>query len=285
LLNIQAFFDPTTFSYTYLVSSDGEAAIVDPVYDFDPFAGELAPTCADRVITALADHNLTLKWILETHVHADHLSAAQYIKSQVGGQICAGANVGLVQQVFAKVFNAEDNFHDDGRQFDVLLAEDETLKLGRRELRVLSTPGHTPSCVCYVIDGNVFVGDTLFMPDYGTVRNDFPGGCAKQLYGSIQKILSLPDDTRLYMCHDYGTEARPEFQYLTTVSEQKAYNIHIGGNKTAAEFVRFRTDRDAQLSAPRLLYPAVQFNMRAGKLPQAEANGSHYFKIPIKRHS
>jgi glyoxylase-like metal-dependent hydrolase (beta-lactamase superfamily II) len=200
---------------------------------------------------------LSLKWILETHVHADHLSAAQYIKSQIGGQICTGANVGLVQQVFEKVFNAEDNFHDDGRQFDVLLREDETLKLGRHELRVISTPGHTPSCVCYVIDGNVFVGDTLFMPN----------------------------DTRLYMCHDYGTDARPEFQYLTTVGEKKAHNIHIGGNKTAAEFVRFRTDRDAQLSARGLLYPAVQFNMRAGKLPQAEANGSHYFKIPIKRHS
>ncbi|MEQ8691377.1 MAG: MBL fold metallo-hydrolase [Pseudomonadales bacterium] len=285
-IQVEPFFDNETFSYTYVVwdSASRQAAVIDAVYDFDPFSGKLSDANADRVVEFITEHGLELTWILETHVHADHLSAAQLLKSRLGGRIGIGADIGKVQCVFAKVFNLE-NFACDGAQFDELLTEDSTLALGEHPIQVLATPGHTPACVSYLIDGNVFVGDTLFMPDYGTARTDFPGGCAARLYRSIQKLLALPEDTRMYMCHDYGTDQRKTFTCQTTVAEQRANNIHVGHPHSAEDFVAFRRNRDAQLSAPRLLYPAVQFNMRAGQLPRAEANGTHYFKIPIKQTS
>ena len=294
-LTVHPLFDPNTFSYTYVVwdGDTREAAVIDPVYDFDPVSGKLTNASACKVKSYVAQHNLEVRWLLETHVHADHLSAAQLLKKELGGEICIGANIGMVQCVFSKVLNAEPGFSCDGAQFDRLLYEGDKLAIGVHEVQVLATPGHTPACVSYLVQevqdteagsvqGHVFVGDTLFMPDYGTARTDFPGGCADQLYESIQKLLTLPAATRMYMCHDYGTADRPDVTYLTTVKDQRQHNIHVGDGHSAEDFVDFRRTRDAQLAVPRLLYPAVQFNMRAGLLPEAEDNGSHYFKIPIK---
>ncbi len=283
---VTGFFDPATFTYSYVVADQtGQAAVIDAVLDYDPAAGRTQTNSADTLIAYLRKQDLTLKWILETHVHADHLSAAQYVKHHCGGQVAIGAYVSEVQNIFAGVFNAEDSFATDGSQFDRLLNEGDELPLGDNTIEVIHTPGHTPACVTYVIGDTAFVGDTLFMPDYGTARTDFPGGNAGELYRSIEKILSLPEHTRLYMCHDYGTQERSEYANETTVAEQRTTNVHLKNSVSEAEFVEFRNKRDAELAAPKLLYPSVQFNMRGGAFPPAEANGKVYFKIPLRTHT
>ncbi|MEM7003961.1 MAG: MBL fold metallo-hydrolase [Pseudomonadota bacterium] len=282
-VNIEAFFDPNTFSYSYVVwdVASREGALIDTVYDYDPVAGKLSSAGADQMLAFVRQHNIEVTWILETHVHADHLSAAVYLKGQCGGQICIGARVTEVQRQFGQIFNFGAELARDGSQFDRLLRHGEHLALGESSIEVIATPGHTPACVSYKIGDAVFVGDTLFMPDYGTARADFPGADARVLYESIQKLLSLPESTRLFMCHDYGSESRTDFVHQTTVGEQQRCNIHIAG-KSSEEFVGYRKGRDAKLAAPRLLYPAVQFNMRAGHMPEAEANGQAYFKMPVR---
>lgn len=282
-LQITPFFDPGTFSYSYVVATeDKHAAIIDAVLNFDPVAVRTTTTHADQIIDYMNAQKLTVDWILETHVHADHLSAAQYIKQSLGGQVAIGHDVQAVQHIFSDVFNAGPQFATDGSQFDRLLADGEKLALGDMDITVLHTPGHTPACVTYIVDGHAFVGDTLFMPDYGSARTDFPGGDAHQLYQSIQKVLALPPSTKLYMCHDYGTDTRKTFQFETTVEAQKRDNVHINDTITEQAFVESREARDAQLSAPRLLYPAVQFNMRAGAMPPPDDNGRVYLKLPVR---
>ncbi len=280
---IEPFFDPDTFTYSYVVAdpATSRAAIIDPVLDFDPASGRVSHGSADRLAEFVEGRGLTLDWLLETHVHADHLSAARYLRERLGGTTGIGARVTEVQEIFGTRFNAEADFVPDGRQFDRLLADGDTLRLGELEIRVLQTPGHTPACVTYLIDGVAFVGDTLFMPDFGTARCDFPGGDAATLYFSIRRILDLPPDTSLYMCHDYGSPERPEVQCVTTVADERARNVHVRDGVSEREFVAQRRCRDAGLAAPRLLLPSVQFNMRGGALPPAEDNGTHYLKIPV----
>jgi glyoxylase-like metal-dependent hydrolase (beta-lactamase superfamily II) len=283
MTKVTPFFDPTTFSYSYVVAdTTGHAVVIDSVLDFDPAAVRVSTTNADKIVDHLKTNNLTLDWILETHVHADHLSAAQYIRRKCGGQVAIGAAVCAVQNIFAEVFNAESEFVADGNQFDRLLNDGDCLQMGDTDIVVMFTPGHTPACVTYLVDGAAFVGDTLFMPDYGTARTDFPGGDAQTLYQSVQKILALPDSTTLYMCHDYGTETRKDFACKTTVREQQSDNVQINSKVAQTEFVTFRNNRDAQLATPRLLYPAVQFNMRGGRFPPPEANGKSYLKLPVR---
>lgn len=280
---VTPFFDPATFSYSYVVAdTSGHAAVIDAVLDFDPVAVRTTTKNADAIIAFVQEHQLTVDWVLETHVHADHLSAAQYIREHCGGQVAIGTFVSAIQNIFADVFNAESEFATDGRQFDRLLSTGDVLALGTLEIKVMHTPGHTPACVTYLVDDVAFVGDTLFMPDYGTARTDFPGGDAQQLYQSIQRILALPGSTTLYMCHDYGTETRKTFACKTTVDEERRSNIHIKEGVAADVFTTFRKTRDAELAAPRLLYPAVQFNMRGGRLPPAEDNGRVYLKLPVR---
>lgn len=283
-LRITPFFDPATFSYSYVVADHtSHAIIIDAVLDFDPVAVRTSTTGADRLVTLIRDQQLTVDWILETHVHADHLSAAQYLQSQVGGQTAIGEHVTQVQGIFSEVFNCGADFTSDGSQFDRLLSDEQIITFGDTSIRVLQTPGHTPACVTYYMDGHAFVGDTLFMPDYGSARTDFPGGDAAVLYESVQKILALPSDTKLYMCHDYGTDTRSTFACETTVSAQSTDNVHINNGVSKAEFVKLRQCRDKDLAAPRLLYPAVQFNMRAGAFPPAEDNGRVYLKLPVRQ--
>lgn len=282
-LQTTPFFDPGTFSYSYVVASgDKHAAIIDAVLNFDPVAVRTTTAHADQIIDYVKEQKLTVDWILETHVHADHLSAAQYIKQSLEGQVAIGRDVQAVQNIFSDVFNAGPQFATNGSQFDRLLEDGDRLALGDMEIRVLHTPGHTPACVTYIVDDQAFVGDTLFMPDYGSARTDFPGGDAHQLYHSIQKILALPTSTKLHMCHDYGTDTRKTYQFETTVEAQKRDNIHINDSISEATFVQSREDRDALLSAPRLLYPAVQFNMRAGAMPPPDDNGRVYLKLPVR---
>ena len=284
--NVSSFFDPATFTYSYVVTDpSGQAAVIDAVLDYDPAGGRTNTSSADALIDYIKAHDLAVQWILETHVHADHLSAAQYVKQQCGGEVAIGALVSEVQAIFAGVFNAENNFATDGSQFDRLLKEGDKLPLGDCTIEVIHTPGHTPACVTYLIGNNAFVGDTLFMPDYGTARTDFPGGDAGELYRSIAKILSLPDQTHLFMCHDYGTESRSEYANETTVVVERDTNVHLKDGVSEVEFVEFRNARDAELAAPKLLYPSVQFNMRGGAFPPAEANGKVYFKIPVRTHT
>ncbi len=280
-MEIAAFFDPDTFSYSYVVAVGGEAAIIDPVLDYNPVAGRTTTGNADRLIGHVRSRGLKVQWILETHVHADHLTAARYVQTALGGSTVIGERVTAVQDIFADVFNAAD-VAANGSQFDLLVADGAELVLGESVIRVMHTPGHTPACVTYVIEDAAFVGDTLFMPDYGTARTDFPGGDAVTLFESIQKILSLPDETRLFMCHDYGSDTRSEYLHETTVAAERSDNIHLGAAADAAAFAAFREARDKDLAAPRLLYPAVQFNMRGGSFPPAENNGQVYFKIPVK---
>ena len=280
---VTAFFDEDTFTYSYLVK-DPETnccALIDSVLDFDPASGKTSTTRADELIAAVRDQGLTLEWILETHVHADHLSAAPYLQKQLGGKLGIGAEIKTVQEVFGKAFNEGTGFARDGSQFDCLFKEGDRFTIGQLESRVLHTPGHTPACLTYVIGDAAFVGDTLFMPDFGTARCDFPGGDARTLYQSIQKIFTLPDSTRLFMCHDYKAPGRDEFQYESSVAEEKAHNIHVGAGKTEDEFVKMRSERDATLDMPRLILPSVQVNMRAGQLPPAEDNGVSYLKLPL----
>lgn len=282
---VDAFFEPTTFTYSYLVSDplSNRCAIIDSVLDFDFTSGTTSTASADLIIAAVEARGLQVDWILETHVHADHLSAAPYLKSKLGGKIAIGSSIQAVQKVFGKIFNAGAEFAVDGSQFDQLFSNGDTFKIGKLDVKVMHTPGHTPACLTYVMDAAAFVGDTLFMPDYGTARCDFPGGDAATLYQSIQKIFSLPAATRLFMCHDYLAPGRDEYRYETTVAEQREKNIHVGDGKNKADFVKLRTERDASLEMPRLILPAVQINMRAGQLPPTEVNGVSYLKIPLNQ--
>ena len=285
-LYVEGFFDPATSTVTYLLldRATQAAAIIDSVLDYDPKSGRTRTTSADRVLTRAAELGARIEWILETHVHADHLSAAAYLKEKLGAKVAIGDRIATVQQVFGRLFNAGPAFATDGSQFDRLLADGDTLSLGNLVIEAWQTPGHTPACLTYVVQSDketvAFVGDTLFMPDYGTARCDFPGGDAAMLYRSIRRILSLPEATTLYMCHDYRPGGR-EVAYVTSVGEERAANVHIHDGVDEAAFVAMRRARDAQLEAPVLLLPSVQVNMRAGELPPPEENGTRYLKIPL----
>lgn len=279
---VTAFFDEPTFTVTYIVHDPltKECAIIDSVLGFDPISGRTDKTAANQVIDYVKDHNLKTKWIIETHVHADHLSAAPYLKSELGGRTAIGAGISEIQKVFAEIFNAEDSFAKDGRQFDMLLDENSEIALGNIHGKIMHTPGHTPACITIVLGDAAFVGDTIFMPDFGTARCDFPGGDASTLFHSIQRILSLPDETRIFTGHDYKAPGRDTYFWESSVSEQRDTNIHIA-NMSEDEFTQMRVSRDAQLSLPRLIVPSVQVNMRAGDMPPPESNGHRYIKIPI----
>ncbi|MDE0385787.1 MAG: MBL fold metallo-hydrolase [Defluviicoccus sp.] len=280
---VDSFFDPKTNSISYIVSDGetGRAAVVDPVLDFDPSAGRTSTESADRLIAAVERGGLSVDWILETHVHADHISAAPYVQGKLGGRTGIGAGVIEVQKTFGSLFNIEHDLAAEGPQFDRLFADGDTLAIGEIAGRVVHTPGHTPACACYVLGDAAFVGDTLFMPDSGTARADFPGGCAEALYGSLCRILALPPETRLFMCHDYGAGGARDFAWETTVAEQRRSNIHCRDGVSRESFVAARTARDAELSMPRLMVPAVQVNIRGGRLPAPESNGQRYLKVPI----
>jgi len=279
---VSPFFDDASSTFSYLVNcpETGRAAIVDPVLDFDPASGRTATDPADRVAEAVEARNLTLDWILETHVHADHLSAAPYLQDRLGGRVAIGARIGEVQETFGRLFNAGADFAHDGSQFDRLLEDEDVFAIGGLGGRALATPGHTPACMTYVVGDAAFVGDTLFMPDGGTARCDFPGGDAATLYRSIRKILALPASTRLFVCHDYAPGGR-EYRCETTVEDQRRDNIHVGGDTGEAQFVEMRRTRDTTLAMPRLLLPSVQVNMRAGRTPPPESNGISYLKLPL----
>lgn len=281
--HVEAFFDPATFTYSYVVSdpSTQRCAIIDSVLDYDPASGRTSHASADRLIDYVKTHKLQVDWLLETHVHADHLSAAPHLKRAVGGQLAIGEHITTVQNTFGKLFNAGSEFATDGRQFDHLFKDGDTFVIGSLQARALHTPGHTPACMTYVIGDAGFVGDTLFMPDYGTARCDFPGGDARTLFQSIRKLFALPGDTRLFMCHDYKAPGRDDFRYQTTVAEQRALNVHVHEGISEADFVAMRSARDATLGMPLLILPSVQVNMRAGQLPPAEDNGTRYLKIPL----
>ncbi len=279
---VHGIFDPATWTVTYVVyEKPGSAcAIIDSVLDYDPKSGRTSHKSADKVIEFVKANDLKVAWILETHAHADHLSAAPYLKQNLGGQTAIGSHIGGVQKVFKGIFNMEDSFKTDGSQFDHLFAEGEVIAIGNLTGNILFVPGHTPACVAYQFGDAVFVGDTLFMPDVGTARCDFPGGDAKALYASVQTLLRLPDDTRLFMCHDYPPNDRA-VAFESSVAEQRAQNIHVHQGVSEAEFVAMRTKRDATLDMPVLILPSVQVNIRAGELPPAEANGTRYLKIPL----
>jgi len=281
--HVEPVFDPESCTYSYLVSDrmTRRCAIIDPVLDYDAAAARFSYASADLLVKHVRDNGLVLEWILETHVHADHLSAARYLQGLLGGQIGIGNRIPLVQDTFARLFDAEDGFRVDGSQFDRLFADGDTFHIGALPVRVLHTPGHTPACVSYLIEDAAFVGDTLFMPDCGTARCDFPGGDAHQLYRSIGRLFELPGNTRLFMCHDYKSASRDHYCYLTTVAEERALNIHVGQGVNEADFVTLRTARDKTLGQPRLLLPSVQINMRAGESPPAQANGISYLKTPL----
>ncbi|OMS37102.1 MBL fold metallo-hydrolase [Burkholderia pseudomallei] len=291
-MTVEGFFDPATCTISYLLfdSGSGECALIDSVLDYDPKSGRTRTASADQLIARVAALGARVRWLLETHVHADHLSAAPYLKTRVGGEIAIGRHVTRVQDVFGKLFNAGPAFAHDGSQFDRLLDDGDTLALGALSIRAMHTPGHTPACMTHVVteahaahdarDAAAFVGDTLFMPDYGTARCDFPGGDARSLYRSIRKVLSLPPATRLYMCHDYQPNGRA-IQYASTVADELRENVHIREGVTEDDFVAMRTARDATLDMPVLMLPSVQVNMRAGRLPEPEDNGVRYLKIPL----
>lgn len=285
-LLIEAFYDKATFTFSYLLmdTASRAAAVIDSVLDFDAKSGRSRTDSADRLLSRAKALQADVHWHLETHVHADHLSAAPYLLRQLGGRTAIGSAILQVQQVFGKLFNLGGEFKRDGSQFNRLLNDGDVLPLGRFKITVLHTPGHTPACMTYLIDDgerlHAFVGDTLFMPDYGTARCDFPGGSAKILYASIQKVLALPDSTQLYMCHDYPPEGRSE-QFLTTVKREREGNVHVGDGVGCEAFVAMREKRDAGMSMPTLLLPAVQINMRAGEFPPAEDNGVSYLKLPL----
>ena len=282
---VQAFFDEPTNTASYVVS-DTETlacAIVDSVLDFDSAAGRTSTTSADQIIAYVQDNNLTCEWLLETHVHADHLSAAPYIQQHLGGKLAIGDGITRIQDVFGKIFNAGTEFERDGSQFDRLLKDQDEFAIGALSVNAMHTPGHTPACMTYVVGDCAFVGDTLFMPDFGTARADFPGGDARQLYRSIRKVLSLPPETRLYMCHDYKAPGRDEYAWQTTVADERANNVHVRDGVSEDEFVAMREARDAQLGMPKLIVPSIQINMRAGNMPEPEDNGVVYLKTPINQ--
>ena len=279
---VKGFFDQATYTITYVVKdpSSQHCAIVDPVLDYDPKSGRTSTDSADALMAYIEENNLEVDWILETHAHADHISGARYLKAKYACPIAIGAAITTVQQTFKEVFNLVD-FEADGSQFDTLLKDGDEIQIGSITGVAIHTPGHTPACLTYIIGDAVFVGDTLFMPDYGTARVDFPGGDAATLYQSIQKIFSLPEEYRLFMCHDYLPEGRNEYAWETTVGAEKEKNIHVGGNTSEAQFVTMRNNRDKDLAMPVLILPSIQINIRAGEKPQPESNGVSYLKIPL----
>ncbi|MCQ4294849.1 MBL fold metallo-hydrolase [Pseudomonas stutzeri] len=281
--HVEAFFDPATFTYSYVVSDPEthQCAVIDSVLDYDPASGRTSHTTAQRLVDYVRENELTVQWLLETHVHADHLSAAPYLKQQLGGQLAIGDQITVVQHTFGTLFNVGSEFATDGRQFDRLFHDGDTFQVGNVQARAIHTPGHTPACMTYVIGDAAFVGDTLFMPDYGTARCDFPGGDARTLYQSIQKLFALPDQTRVFMCHDYKAPGREEFLYETTIAAEREQNVHVHVGITEEQFVAMRTARDATLAMPTLILPSVQINMRGGELPKPESNGTRYLKIPL----
>jgi len=283
--NVHSFFDDATNTVSYVVQEPhGNAcAIIDCVLDFDHASGRTDTRSADEIAGFVRDEGLKVEWILESHVHADHLSAAPYLQDRLGGKTGIGANITFVQDTFGKVFNEGTAFQRDGSQFDALYREGDSFLIGQMRGDVLFTPGHTPACISYVIGDAAFVGDTLFMPDFGTARCDFPGGSSEALYNSIQKILALPDETRVFVGHDYKAPGRDEFAWETTVSEQKAHNIHVGQERSIEEFVKMRDARDASLAMPKLILPALQVNMRAGRMPEPDAEGDVFLKIPVNK--
>ena len=280
---VLGFFDPATNTISYVATdpSTKSCALIDSVLDFDYASGSTSTASADALIEHVRKSGLTVEWILETHVHADHLSAAPYLQERLGGKIGIGERIKVVQDTFGKVFNEGTEFQRDGSQFDCLFGDGDSFKLGEINVDVMHTPGHTPACMTYVIGDAAFVGDTMFMPDFGSARCDFPGGSAEDLYNSIQRILSLPDQTRIFVGHDYKAPGREEFAWETTVGEQKAKNVHVGGGKAKDDFVKMRTERDAQLGMPKLIVPSLQVNMRAGNMPAPEEDGKVFLKVPV----
>lgn len=280
---ITAFFDNSTNTITYIVTDPKTkaCAIIDSVLDYDCASGRTDTQSADKVIAFIRDNGLKTEWILETHAHADHLSAAPYLQEQLGGKIAIGSEIKTVQNVFGKIFNEGTKFERDGSQFDALFSEGDTFKIGQLDVKILHTPGHTPACMTYIIGDAAFVGDAIFMPDFGTPRTDFPGGDARTLYKSIQKILSLPPETRIFVGHDYKSKTRDNYAWETTVAEQREKNIHVHEGVSEDEFVKMREARDATLSMPKLILPSIQVNMRAGQMPPPEDNGQVYFKVPV----
>ena len=282
---VTAFFHEETFTASYVVADPGtrRAAIVDSVLDFDQAAGRTSTGAADAIIAFVREQGLTVDWLLETHAHADHLSAAPYLQEKLGGQLAIGAAITIVQEEFGKVFNEGAEFRRDGSQFDRLLADGDSFAIGDLPAIALHVPGHTPADMAYVIGDSAFVGDTMFMPDYGTARCDFPGGDARQLYRSIRRLMRLPDETRLFLCHDYKAPGRSDYAWETTVGDQRRGNIHIREGVGEEEFVELRGKRDSELCTPKLLFPSVQVNMRAGHLPEPEADGTRYLKLPLNK--
>ncbi len=280
---VTAFFDEATFTVSFVVKDPSSAAcaIVDSVLDFDHASGRTDTRSADRIVAHLRERRLDPVWLLETHVHADHLSAAPYLQEQVGGKVGIGANITVIQDTFGKIFNEGTRFQRDGSQFDKLFGEGDGFEIGGLRGRVMHTPGHTPACLTYLIGDAAFVGDTLFMPDYGTARADFPGGSAAALYASIQRILALPDATRVFVCHDYKAPGREVFAWETTVQEQRERNVHVGAGATAEAFVAMREARDKTLGMPKLIIPSIQVNMRAGRLPEPDESGTTFLKLPV----
>lgn len=283
---VQAFFDPATNTVSYMVfdAATRQGAFIDPVLDYDHPSGKASTTSAELMLNAARAAGVEITRILETHAHADHLSAAPFLKERTGAAICIGQHICQVQAIFKPVFNLDD-VSEDGREFDVLLADGDEFFIGNLPVQVLHTPGHTPACISYLIGDAVFVGDTMFMPDYGTARADFPGGDARTLYTSIQRLLSLPPETRVFVCHDYKTEGRDHYAWETTVQAQRQGNVHVRDGISEDEYVQMRTQRDATLAAPTLLLPSIQVNIRAGRWPNPEPNGQRYLKIPFRHDS
>ena len=284
-VHVHTVFDEATFTATHVASDPvtGKAAIIDSVLDFDPASGRTSTTSADKVIAYVEAAELTVEWLLETHVHADHLSAAPYLQERLGGTLAIGRDILTVQSVFGAIFNEGPAFARDGSQFDLLMEDGERFRLGSLEAAVLHVPGHTPADLAFVIGDAAFVGDTLFMPDYGTARADFPGGDARTLFRSIHRLLALPDRTRLFLCHDYKASGRDYFAWKTTVGDERENNVHVHAGVTEEAFVAMREARDATLGMPRLILPSVQINMRAGHLPEPEDNGTRYLKLPLNQ--
>lgn len=282
---VKAFFDPQTNTISYVVRDPNghAAAVIDSVLDFDHASGTTQTSSADKIIAYAKEEALDIQWLLESHVHADHLSAAPYIQEKLGGKIGIGNNITLVQDTFGKIFNEGTEFQRDGSQFDQLFDHGDVFHIGQMRVDVLHTPGHTPACLTYVIEDAAFVGDTLFMPDFGTARCDFPGGSSQTLYESIQKIFALPDETKIFVGHDYKAPGRDEYSWETTVGEQRRKNVHIGGDVKAEAFVKLRDERDAKLAMPKLIVPSLQINMRAGNMPPPDEHGDVFLKLPINK--
>ena len=281
--HVQAFFDEPTFTASYVVhdAATNDAAIIDSVLDFDHSAGRTSFESADKIIAFIHEHGLKVRWILETHAHADHLSAAPYLQEKLGGELAIGAEIATVQDVFGKIFNEGTEFERDGSQFDRLLNDGDILGIGEIPLTVLHVPGHTPADMAYLVGDALFTGDTMFMPDYGSARADFPGGDARQLYRSVRRLMQLPDETRVFLCHDYKAPNREEYVWETTMLAERTGNVHFHEGVRENDFVEMRTQRDATLAMPKLILPSIQVNMRGGRLPEPEGNGTSYLKLPI----